>query len=342
MPAHDYVLKCSHLFNVLDARGAIGVTERARYFVRMRDLARQVATLFGEQRSEQGFPLLHKLTVPAPTLPPLPACVQPQGSGPFDFLLEVGSEELPVADVDSGLEQLRSKLGVALKGSRLNYADLRVDGTPRRLVAYVRGLDARQSDQDRVIKGPATRVAFDEQGNPTKAALGFARGQGVEVVALQKRAFEGKDYVVAVSVEKGRDATAILAAILPGVVGAVQFAQSMRWNASGVSFSRPLRWYVALLDEVVVPFEYAGVRSGRVSRGIRPLNCPSWSSPVRETMLASSPKRASCSVSPSVRRASCARLAPSPPRSVVRCPRMRLCSRRSPTWWISVGDAWQL
>jgi glycyl-tRNA synthetase len=274
MPAHDYVLKCSHIFNVLDARGAIGVTERARYFVRMRDLARQVATLFAKQREEQGYPLLHKLTVPAPTLPPLPACVQPQGSGPFDLLLEIGSEELPVGDMDSGLDQLQAKLSSALQAARLGYADLRVDGTPRRLVAVARGLDARQSDQERVIKGPPTRAAYDEQGNPTKAALGFARGQAVEVTALQKRTFEGKEYAVAVIVDKGREASAILAEALPGVVSAIQFPQSMRWNASGVNYSRPLRWYVALLNEVVVPFEYAGVRSGRVSRGIRPLNCP--------------------------------------------------------------------
>jgi glycyl-tRNA synthetase len=82
LPAHDYVLKCSHLFNVLDARGAVGVTERARYFVRMRDLARQVAALYAEQREELGYPLKGKLVAPAAALPALPAAVQPAGQGP--------------------------------------------------------------------------------------------------------------------------------------------------------------------------------------------------------------------------------------------------------------------
>ena len=274
LPAHDYVLKCSHIFNVLDARGAIGVTERARYFVRMRDLSRQVSALFLKQREEMGYPLLKKVAVPVKDWGPLPSPVQPRGEGPFEFLLEIGTEELPVADLREALAQLQDKLAKALADARLDYESLRVMGTPRRLVAQVRGLAARQRDRERIVKGPAARLAFDEQGKPTKAALGFARGQGIDVSALQVRSLEGKDYAVAVIVDRGREAAPVLAEMLPGVVSGLQFPLSMRWNASGVSFSRPIRWLVALLDEVVVPFEYAGVRSGRVSRGIRPQGSP--------------------------------------------------------------------
>jgi len=274
LPAHDYVLKCSHIFNVLDARGAIGVTERANYFVRMRDLFRRVAALYVQQREEMGYPLMHKIHVPAPDLRPLPEPRQPAGEGPFDLLLEIGCEELPVADLDSGVAQLRAALTDAVAGVRLGYEELAVWGTPRRLVASVRGLEARQRDEERVIKGPPARVAFGGDGQPTKAAQGFARSQGIDVTALETRTIEGKEYAVATILDQGRDASVVLAELLPQVIASISFGDTMRWNASAVAFSRPLRWYVALLDDVVVPFEYAGVHSGRTSWGIRSLNSP--------------------------------------------------------------------
>ncbi|MFP3896915.1 MAG: glycine--tRNA ligase subunit beta [Anaerolineales bacterium] len=277
MPAHDYVLKCSHLFNVLDARGAIGVTERARYFVRMRDLACQVADLFARQREEAGYPLGSGGTQEEGE--PLPASQQPVGGGPRQFLLEVGSEELPAPDLDMAMTQLEEALADALTAARLGYDELEVMGTPRRVVARVRGLQGRQEDEEREIKGPPADVAFDEEGEPTRAAQGFARSQGVEVADLQGREFDGKDYVVAVVREEGRDASVVLSEILPDVVSSLHFAQSMRWNASGVEYSRPIRWFVALLDDVVVPFTHAGVHSGRASRGIRSRNAPQVSIP---------------------------------------------------------------
>ena len=274
LPAHDYVLKCSHAFNVLDARGAVGVTERARYFVRMRNLFREVAALYTKQREEMGYPLSGKVVAPAPAKPPLPEAVQPAGEGPYDLAFEIGCEELPVADLDLALDQLRRGVAGALGEARLAYASLEVTGTPRRLAALVRGLAPRQPDRERVVRGPQVRIAYDEQGTPTRAAEGFARGQGIGVSALQTRVIDGKDYVVAVLAEEGRDASVVLAEMLPQVIAGISFPQSMRWNGSGVSFSRPLRWYLALLDEVVVPFEYAGVRSGRITRGIRPQGSP--------------------------------------------------------------------
>ncbi len=295
MPAHDYVLKCSHLFNVLDARGAVGVTERARYFARMRDLSREVSLLFVKQREEAGYPFLQQSSVGAQGQYPESQYSESQysesqysesqysesqysGSAAappsFTFLLEIGTEELPVADLDDGLDQLQRNLSAALSEARLPYERLVVQGTPRRLVARVEGLAARQGDQERVVKGPAARIAYDERGNPTKAALGFARGQGVDVSTLQLRVLDGREYAVSVAVQKGREAGSILAEVLPSVVGSLRFTKSMRWNASGAGFSRPLRWIVALLDKAVVPFEVAGVSSGRISRGIRSLSSP--------------------------------------------------------------------
>jgi len=274
-PAHDYVLKCSHAFNVLDARGAVGVTERARFFLRMRDLARQVAALYVAQREEMGHPLMDSSASDSSAVTaPQPQPIEPSADGRHDLVFEIGSEELPVTDLDSGILQLWSLLKTSLEEARLGFRGLEVWGTPRRLVAYVQGLDARQADEQRVIKGPPASIAFDDSGAPTKAAIGFARGHGVAVGDLEVRRINGKDYLVCVAVEEGRTSVRVLTEILPRLVGGLSFGRGMRWNASNVAYSRPLRWYVALLDEVVVPFEYAGVRSGRVSRGIRPLGSP--------------------------------------------------------------------
>jgi len=274
LPAHDYVLRCSHTFNVLDARGAVGVTERARYFLRMRDLARSVAELYVSQREAMGYPLLRKGAESERVVAPLPRPVSPTGEGPHDLVLEIGSEELPVEDIDSGMRQLGDALREALRAARLNYRDLQVHGTPRRIVALVSDLASRQRELERVVKGPPARVAYDEDGRPTRAALGFARSQGVDPGDLRVQDFEGKGYVTAVTVEPGRETAQVLSELLPQVIGSLTFARSMRWNESGATYSRPLRWYVAVFGDVVVPFEYAGVRSGRVSRGIRSEGSP--------------------------------------------------------------------
>lgn len=273
-PAHDYVLKCSHLFNVLDARGAVGVAERAGYFVRMRDLAREVAQLYTAQREAMGYPLMDAFAPPHVETQPLPSPAQPSGPGPFELVLEIGVEELPVSDLDDAKSQLGAALPQALTAARLEYGGVTVQATPRRIVARVHGLAARQADSEQVLRGPALEIAYDAEGAPTRAALGFARSRGVDVAALERRDLDGRVYMVAVLRHEGSEAAAVLAELLPQVIAGLRFGKSMRWNASGVSFSRPIRWLVALLDDQVVPFEYAGVRSGRALRGLRPQGSP--------------------------------------------------------------------
>jgi glycyl-tRNA synthetase len=275
VPAHDYVLKCSHTFNVLDARGAIGVTERAGYFARMRDLARQVAAAYLEQRQLAGHPWLPTPQTSSP--PPRPA--EKEGKGETTaphapFLLEIGTEELPAGDVRAALAQLQEAAPALLAEARLAHGAVQVMGTPRRLVVYVSDLATRQADVERMVKGPPARAAYDAQGNPTKAAEGFARSQGVPVESLVRRTEGGGEYVYAVKVERGRPAREVLGERLPFLIASLRFEKTMRWNASGVAFSRPIRWLVALLGEEVVPFEYAGIASGRVSRGLRPQGSP--------------------------------------------------------------------
>ncbi len=282
--AHDYVLKCSHVFNVLDARGAVGVTERARYFARMRDVWCQVAKAYLAQREALGFPLLkHKQVTAVPDVPAIDPARFPQQ--PARFLLELGVEELPVQDLDGAMEQLRAAVPRMLSAARLGFNDVHIYGTPRRLVVDISAVAPRQPDEERVVKGPPADFAFDKEGQPTRAALGFARGQGIDVSALQKREYEGKNYVVAVKLVPGRSAAQVLAELLPELIGSLKFAKVMRWNASGATFSRAIRWLVALLGDQVVPFACAGVVSGRVTHGLRPLDSPAIEIPGADAYL---------------------------------------------------------
>ncbi|MDY7078224.1 MAG: glycine--tRNA ligase subunit beta [Chloroflexota bacterium] len=271
-PAHDYVLRCSHTFNLLDTRGAIGVTERATYFHRMRDLSRQVAEAYAEQRQRMEYPWLaeeqrsrgaeEQRSLPLPPRTPAP------------LLFEIGTEELPAGDLDDAITQLRELAPSRLAAARLDYDDLRVLATPRRLAVIVEGLSPRQRPVEEAVKGPPVRVAFDAAGQPTKAAQGFARKQGVSVDELRVQEIDGGEYVVATRREEGQPAAQVLTTLLPELVADLRFQKSMRWNESGIAFSRPIRWLVALLGDAVIPFEYAGVSSSRVSQGARPEGSP--------------------------------------------------------------------
>ncbi len=277
LPAHDYILKLSHTFNGLDTRGAVGVTERQALFGRMRDLSRRVAETYVEQRKAQEYPWLkdgERQTITgavalaaAPTAP----AVHPHThlTNPAHFLFEIGTEELPAADLDSALAQLKERVPIWLNELRLEHGDVQVLGTPRRLVVSVKDLAPRQEDRESVVKGPPAERAFDAQGNPTKAGEGFARSKGINPADLKVRELDGGKYVVAILFETGRNALEVLSEALPGWIAGIKFDKSMRWNASNVAFSRPIRWLMALLGDVVVPFAYAGLTSGNVTRGLR-------------------------------------------------------------------------
>lgn len=270
IPAHDYVLRCSHTFNLLDARGAIGVTERATYFRRMRDLSRQVAEAYVSQVSSK-LPEGVSASTRKPSHPVALESAKPI-SEPRTFVLEIGTEELPANDLDTALAQLAECVPTRLQEARLSYTQLRVLGTPRRLIVLVDGLMPGQQASEQVIKGPPVHAAFDASGRPTAAAEGFARKHGLKPEALEVREIEGNPYVVAVKRDAGRPTPEVLAELLPDLIGSLRFQKSMRWNQTNVAFSRPLRWYVALFGDQVVPFEYAGVVSGRASRSSRAEN----------------------------------------------------------------------
>ncbi|MBT4138398.1 MAG: glycine--tRNA ligase subunit beta [Candidatus Latescibacteria bacterium] len=267
IPAHDYVIRCSHTFNLLDTRGAIGVTERARFFAEMRDLSRQVAETFAQQREDEGHPL-------AVALPPVEALENKADDLPIvdaaDLLLEIGTEELPPADVVRALGQLEKAVPERLNDARLTFDSVKVSGTPRRLFVEVKNLLGSQPDETKQARGPAIRVAFDDDGNPTKALQGFCRGQGVDPADVEQR----DDYVWATVTTLGQKAQTVLSDLLPEMIGKLNFGKTMRWHSDGVAFPRPLRWLVALFGDQVIPFTYARATSGRISRGLRPDKSP--------------------------------------------------------------------
>ena len=274
LPAHDYLLKMSHTFNVLDTRGAVGVTERQAFFGRMRELARRTAENYLEYRQRLEYPWLDdsaagELEASGSTQADRSAQPAQSQVSPAPFLLEIGTEELPAGDLDAALSQLQTQVPALLDDLRLDHGGIHIYGTPRRLVVSVTDLAPAQSDLEQLVKGPPAGRAFDADGSPTRAAEGFARSKGVSVQDLETRSMDGGRYVVAAVRQEGKPAAAVLARVLPDLIAGLRFDKSMRWNSSNVAFSRPIRWLLALLGDQVVPFEYAGLKSDNLTRGLR-------------------------------------------------------------------------
>ena len=267
LPAHDYVLKCSHTFNLLDTRGAVGVTERAGYFHRMRDLSRQVADAYLEERQMLEFPWLDKVSAQGAEEKTTAGNTYP--TKPAPFVLEIGTEELPPGDVEDALLQLNEKVPAVLQELRLEYKGLSVQATPRRLVIQVEKLADRQEDLEQIVKGPPQERAYGDDGKPTRAAEGFASSKGVSVDDLEIQEIDGGKYVVAVEKKAGLPAHEVLSAVIPEMIKSVRFGQSMRWNDPVLAFSRPIRWLLALHGEAPLEFSYAGLSARPYTRGLR-------------------------------------------------------------------------
>lgn len=273
IPAWTYVLKSSHAFNVLDSRGAMSTTERAKAFSTMRRLSRDIGQLWVERRAELDFPLLKsempQIQVGAAVQPPRPdeADLAPReaGSDAQDLALEVGVEELPPHVVEQAIEQVRTGLTDGLAKTRLEHGEIEVVGTPRRIVATVRALSAHEPDAETLRKGPKVEAAFDADGEPTKAGAGFARGQKVDPADLVRAEFDGVEHVAVKVTEKGRPVLDVARQVIADVVGGLRADKNMRWNDPQLAYSRPIRWLLALWGETVVPVELSALRAGRTT-----------------------------------------------------------------------------
>ncbi|MEM7136894.1 MAG: glycine--tRNA ligase subunit beta [Myxococcota bacterium] len=188
-----------------------------------------------------------------------------------EFLLEIGTEELPSSFVTHALGAMKAAATDLVSQSRLGSASLEISelGTARRLALRIRGLSTSQPDRSETVTGPPWKAAFEEDGTPKKAALGFAKKHGVEVSALEKTTTDKGDYVSVHVHEPGRPTEVVLQEILPQLCQRITFPKSMRWGAGEVAFGRPIHWVVALLGGEVVDFKFAGVSSGRQTRGHR-------------------------------------------------------------------------
>lgn len=269
VPAHYYILKSSHAFNVMDARGAISTTERAKAFATMRRLMRDTAALWIERRQELGFPLNREAIVSEAGVEVADRSALP--SGPQTLALEIGVEELPPHVVPQTVEAVHVALTDKLAATRLAHGAIAVDGTPRRIVAVVEEVAVGEPDTTQLRKGPKWAGAFDGDGNPTRALQGFMRGQGVTVDQVIRAEIGGNEHAAVEIKVEGRHVLDVAGEIFASVVSGLRAEKNMRWNDANLSFSRAIRWLVALWGEAVVPVAVSGLTAGRTTYLQRPV-----------------------------------------------------------------------
>jgi len=188
------------------------------------------------------------------------------------LLCEIGTDELPARFLPVERTHVARTLEAGLADRALAHGPLRVMATPRRLAILVEDLQARQADRELEVKGPPLSVAYDADGAPTKAALGFARKNGVEVGdCFERDDGKGGRFLAVRKTVPGRDAAAVLAELVPETVLGIPFPKVMRWGDGDLEYARPIQWLVALLGEEVVPMSLAGLEAGRTTRGHRTL-----------------------------------------------------------------------
>ncbi len=186
---------------------------------------------------------------------------------------EIGTEEIPAFDLANATKQLETLVPSALDALRIPHGELNVYTTPRRLIMVVQDVAEETQALVEEHKGPSTKIAFDAQGAPTKAAEGFARGKGVSVDDLERRMVDGTEYVYAVRSIAARPVAELLPGVLGGIITGISWPKSCRWGTRSEYFSRPVRWLVALFGTEVVPVEFAGLTADRFTCGHRFL-CP--------------------------------------------------------------------
>jgi glycyl-tRNA synthetase beta chain len=186
-----------------------------------------------------------------------------------ELFLEIGTEEIPAGFIPRAMAEMEAIITRELTAARLSFGEVKTLATPRRLALLVNAIPAIQPDAEITATGPSIKAAYDADGKPTKAAEGFARGQGVDVSAIKIVTTDKGEYISITRTETGRPSHELLSEILPKLINEIPFKKSMRWGDLDVRFARPIHWIVALFDGVVIPFEFGNITSGAVSRGHR-------------------------------------------------------------------------
>ncbi|MDT8445070.1 MAG: glycine--tRNA ligase subunit beta, partial [Desulfuromonadales bacterium] len=186
-----------------------------------------------------------------------------------EIFLEIGSEEIPAGFLPKAMADLERMIRKELETARLEFGEIRTFATPRRLALAVSAVAEDQPTLRTEAMGPAKQIAYDAEGKPTKAALGFARGQGVDVADLKLVTTDKGEYLFVEKEELGRPTRELLAEVLPRLVAGLTFKKSMRWENLDVRFARPMHWLVALYGGELIPFSHGNLTSGNHSRGHR-------------------------------------------------------------------------
>ncbi|MEA3545967.1 MAG: glycine--tRNA ligase subunit beta [Thermodesulfobacteriota bacterium] len=186
-----------------------------------------------------------------------------------ELFLELGTEEIPAGFIPLALQDIQQQLSQELDRARISYGEIRTLATPRRLVVSIKDVARLQQRQELEVTGPPARIAFDQEGKPTKAAVGFARTNGVSVDDLQRIKTEKGEYLFLSKVIEGGETKSELQQILPRVIGKISFKKSMRWKDLDIRFARPMHWIVAVYDGNVIPFTFGDLQSSNFSRGHR-------------------------------------------------------------------------
>lgn len=285
-PAYDFVIKASHVFNLLDTRGVISVSERASYIASIRDLAKAVAECYLQIEEKRGFPCLHKW----PEVISKPQFINVEEDQILtvstdgesrDFLLEIGCEELPASFVHIGYQSLERQIKTLLDSNGLKYSHIETMGTPRRLAIIVHSLTASLPEQIIEKKGPSLEQAFDNS-QLTAIGGGFLRSCGIPAITreeldsgkesrLEIRTVKGISHLFAILKKEKIETSVLLRQELSRIILSIDFPKKMRWADLDIAFARPIRWLVALFGNAIIPFSIGPIRSGRTTKGHRQL-----------------------------------------------------------------------
>lgn len=280
VPAHVHVLKSSHAFNILDSRGAVSTAERAKWFAVMRKQSREIAALWTDLREQAGHPRGVHVTPPLATPAVDPATIT--SAQDAVLLFEIGTEELPPHVVTATIAGVHTTLTELLDATALPYGEITVQATPRRISVRVEDIAAREPDTVDLRRGPKVTAAYDADGNPTPALAGFLRSQGVSAADLQRIEIGGAEHVAVKSTRTGRPAPVVLTEVLSQLTLSLRADKNMRWRDPALSFSRPIRWLIALLDDKVLPVTAGTVAADRRTRGHRQSATPTFDIPAAD------------------------------------------------------------
>lgn len=189
-----------------------------------------------------------------------------------DLVFEIGTEEIPARYMPATLEKVKDIAVSMLTENRIDFGEIKTYGTPRRIVLLVKGIAEKQRDLEELIKGPSMKAAYDESGNPSKALLGFLKGQKAELHEVFLQELSGVEYIYYKKQKKGQPAKEVLKEILPDILTSISFPKSMKWGNKSFRFARPVRWLLPILGDELIEFDKDGIICSNCTKGHRVLS----------------------------------------------------------------------